>query len=76
MTTSAAMTQQSLTTADLTESGFAVEQVDRLVALRADHSPFREQFSEREYRRLNFVRWRIDHGLLLAGPVRDKRDRR
>lgn len=71
MTTSTAMTQASLTTADLAATGFAAEQVARLVELREEHSPFREQFSEREFQRLNFLRWRIDHGLVTAGPEDD-----
>lgn len=66
MTTSTMMTHQSLTTADLEASGFVPEQVIRLAALRENHSPFREQFSEREYRQLNFLRWRIANGQVSA----------
>ena len=66
MTTSTTMTRQSMTTTDLEVSGFASEQVARLVELRASHNPFREHFSEREYQQLNFLRWRIEHGQVSA----------
>ena len=63
MTISTTMTRASLTTADLVTSGFPVEQIVRLIELREAHSPFREQFSEREYQQLNFLRWRIERAL-------------
>lgn len=66
MTTSTTMTRRSLTTTDLEASGFAPEQIARLAVLRENHSPFREHFSEREYRQLNFLRWRIAQGQLAA----------
>ena len=67
MTTSTTMTRPSLTTTDLEASGFVPEQVARLVELREGHSPFREQFSEREYQQLNFLRWQLAHGRLSRG---------
>ncbi len=71
MTTSTTMTRPSLKTADLVTSGFSVEQIVRLIELREAHSPFREQFSEREYRQLNFLRWRIVRSLTHAGHEPD-----
>jgi len=67
MTTSTTMTRTSLKTADLVTSGFTIEQIVQLIELREAHSPFREQFSEREYRQLNFLRWLIARGLTHAG---------
>jgi hypothetical protein len=66
MTTSTTMTRPSLKTADLVTSGFAIEQIVRLIELREAYSPFREQFNEREYQQLNFLRWRIARSLTRA----------
>lgn len=67
MTTSTTMTRPSLTTADLEDCGLQPDQVARLADLREVYSPFHEHFDEREFQQLNFLRWRIEHGIIASG---------
>jgi hypothetical protein len=48
--------------ADLEEAGFTAPQIDRLDQLKANY-PFLE-FTDSidEFRRLNFLKWRVRHG--------------
>ena len=61
------MTRRSMTTADLEASGFQPEEIQGLAILRESYSPFREHFSESEFQRLNFLRWRIARDSAPAG---------
>jgi hypothetical protein len=67
MTTSTTMTHPSMTTSDLETAGLTAEQVARLVETRQRHNPIRELVSEREYQRLSFLRWQIEHQQIERG---------
>jgi hypothetical protein len=67
MTTSTTMTPPSVTTTDLKAAGLTASQVARLVETRERYSPFREFFTEREFQRLSFLRWQVEHGQVARG---------
>jgi hypothetical protein len=67
MTTSTTMTPQPMTTSDLKAAGLTASQVARLIETRERYSPFREFFTEREFQRLSFLRWQVEHGQLARG---------
>lgn len=51
------------TTRDLMAQGFSDEEITTLKDLKANHEPFREYCeSNREYERLAFLKWRVEHG--------------
>lgn len=67
MTTSTTMTPGPVTTGDLEAAGLTTLEVARLIYTRKHYNPFREHFSESEYQRLSFLRWRVEHGRVERG---------
>ncbi len=62
MTASSLTPRSEVTVADLVEQGFTDDQIDALKALKACY-PFVEYVdSATEWKRLQFLKWRVDQG--------------
>ena len=59
-----------LTSDDLRARGFTAAQIERLELLQATYDPNREYFeSNREFKRLAFLKWRYQQGQVEGVPV-------